>query len=149
MLGSAGLAVFRSNDEDPYITLPDADDDSENDEETIIRPTDALILACHSEEDGHTLDVYVYDDEEGSLFVHHDLMLNAFPLCVTWMDTARTNGAPGTNLPVVVCCCYEMPGTHFGCVFIRELCSYRDHGHGDRGRAAPTSCYHHPPLALT
>jgi len=96
VLGSAGLAVFRSNDEDPYITLPDADDDSENDEETIIRPTDALILACHSEEDGHTLDVYVYDDEEGSLFVHHDLMLNAFPLCVTWMDTARTNGAPGS-----------------------------------------------------
>eukprot|EP00286_Rhodomonas_abbreviata_P007413 CAMPEP_0181319318 /NCGR_PEP_ID=MMETSP1101-20121128/17502_1 /TAXON_ID=46948 /ORGANISM="Rhodomonas abbreviata, Strain Caron Lab Isolate" /LENGTH=541 /DNA_ID=CAMNT_0023426899 /DNA_START=160 /DNA_END=1782 /DNA_ORIENTATION=- len=96
VLAGTGLSVFRSNDEDPYITLPDADDDSENDEDTIIRPTDALILACHSEESGHTLDVYVYDEAEASLFVHHDLMLNAFPLCVTWMDTARKDGQPGS-----------------------------------------------------
>jgi len=94
VLAGAGLAVFQSNDEDPYITLPDKDDDSENEDENIIRPTDSLILACHSTEDGHMLDVYVYDDDEGSLFVHHDLMLNAFPLCVTYMDTAK-KGASG------------------------------------------------------
>mmetsp|Transcript_48578 Transcript_48578/g.115634 ORF Transcript_48578/g.115634 Transcript_48578/m.115634 type:complete len:553 (+) Transcript_48578:54-1712(+) len=93
VLAGAGLAVYSNNNEDPYITLPDADDDSENDEENMIRPSDSIILACHSEEDGHMLDVYVYDDEEGSLFVHHDLMLNAFPLCVAYTDTARKGTA--------------------------------------------------------
>jgi periodic tryptophan protein 1 len=95
VLGPAGLSVFASNDEDPYVTLPDEEDDSDLDEDNMIRPSDAIILACHTEEDAHTLDVYVYDDSEGTLFVHHDLMLNAFPLCVTWMDTATKDGAVG------------------------------------------------------
>jgi periodic tryptophan protein 1 len=95
VLGPAGLSVFASNDEDPYVTLPDEEDDSDMEEDNVIRPSDALILACHSEEDAHTLDVYVYDDSEGTLFVHHDLMLNAFPLCVTWMDTATKDGTVG------------------------------------------------------
>jgi periodic tryptophan protein 1 len=95
VLGPAGLSVFASNDEDPYVTLPDEEDDSDLDEDNMIRPSDAIILACHTEEDAHTLDVYVYDDNEGTLFVHHDLMLNAFPLCVTWMDTATKDGAVG------------------------------------------------------
>jgi periodic tryptophan protein 1 len=100
VLAGAGLAVFQTNNEDPYITLPDADDDSENDEENMIRPSDSIILACHSEEDGHMLDVYVYDDEEGSLFVHHDLMLNAFPLCVAYTDTARKGQAGGNFVAI-------------------------------------------------
>jgi periodic tryptophan protein 1 len=96
VLGPAGLSVFASNDEDPYVTLPDEEDDSDLEEDNMIRPSDAIILACHTEEDAHTLDVYVYDDSEGTLFVHHDLMLNAFPLCVTWMDTATKDGAMGS-----------------------------------------------------
>eukprot|EP00960_Hanusia_phi_P074681 768287-Hanusia_phi.AAC.12 len=96
VLGAVGPPMFRSNMEDPYITLPDEEDDSDADEDNIIRPSDSLILACHSEEEGHTLDVYVYDDQEGTLFVHHDLMLNAFPLCLTWLDCARTDGSMGS-----------------------------------------------------
>jgi len=96
VLGPAGLSVFASNDQDPYVTLPDEDDDSDLEEDNMIRPSDAIILACHTEEDAHTLDVYVYDDSEGTLFVHHDLMLNAFPLCVAWMDTATKDGAVGS-----------------------------------------------------
>ena len=91
-----GLSHFEDNTEDPYITLPDAADDSEEEDDNIIRPTDSIILACHSEEDGHTLEVYVFDYQQGSLFVHHDLMLNAFPLCVEWLDTARKDGTSGS-----------------------------------------------------
>jgi periodic tryptophan protein 1 len=91
-----GLSHFEDNTEDPYITLPDAADDSEEEDDNIIRPTDSIILACHSEEDGHTLEVYVFDYQQGSLFVHHDLMLNAFPLCVEWLDTARKDGIAGS-----------------------------------------------------
>ena len=96
VLGPAGLSVFASNDEDPYVTLPDEEDDSDLEEDNMIRPSDAIILACHTEEEAHTLDVYVYDDSEGTLFVHHDLMLNAFPLCVTWMDSASKDGTVGS-----------------------------------------------------
>ena len=96
VLGPAGLSVFASNDEDPYVTLPDEEDDSDLEEDNMIRPSDAIILACHTEEEAHTLDVYVYDDSEGTLFVHHDLMLNAFPLCVTWVDSASKDGSVGS-----------------------------------------------------
>ena len=50
-----------------------------------------VILACHSEEEGH-LEVYVFDYKQGSLFAHHDLMLNALPLCVEWLDNGRREG---------------------------------------------------------
>jgi periodic tryptophan protein 1 len=92
----SGLAMFSSNTEDPYVTLPDADDDSGADEDNMILPTDDIILTCHSTEEGHTLEVYVYDQNQGSLFVHHDLMLNAFPLCVTWLSCARKEGSTGS-----------------------------------------------------
>ncbi len=93
---ASGLAMFNSNEEDPYITLPDAEDDSGADDDNMILPTDDIILTCHSQEDGHTLEVYVYDQNQGSLFVHHDLMLNAFPLCVTWLSCARKDGSTGS-----------------------------------------------------
>jgi periodic tryptophan protein 1 len=92
----SGLTAFKDNKSDPYITVPDEEDDSGADDDNLIRPTDDVILTCHSEEMGHTLEVYVYDQAMASLFVHHDLMLNAFPLCVEWLDCARSDGQSGS-----------------------------------------------------
>ncbi|CRK34191.1 hypothetical protein BN1708_016323, partial [Verticillium longisporum] len=32
------------------------------------------------------LEVYVYEDAADNLYVHHDIMLPAIPLCVEWLD---------------------------------------------------------------
>lgn len=104
--------------EDPYISLPTQEDTSEEKQELQVYPSDNLVLATRTEDDVSYLDVYVYDDGAGfhdsevpqekgdeqdpdvarglirdsSLYVHHDLMLPAFPLCVEWI-----NYKPGSN----------------------------------------------------
>lgn len=97
--------------EDPYLSLPTEVDNAEDKKEMQIYPTDNLVLATRTEDDVSYLDVYVYDDgagapegaeeEEGdkkdadvakglvrdlNLYVHHDLMLPSFPLCVEWIN---------------------------------------------------------------
>ncbi|RLN89875.1 hypothetical protein BBJ28_00019579 [Nothophytophthora sp. Chile5] len=65
------------------------DDELEMDKEDVeIRPTDAVVLVANTEEDFSNLEVQVYDDETGSLYVHHEINLPAFPLCLAWMDCA-------------------------------------------------------------
>lgn len=84
--GIAGLTVYSSNKNDPYVTIPDdSDNDSEKGDE-IIKPDDNLILVGHVVGDQATLEVYVQNEEEGSLYVHHDLMLPDIPLCLEWLN---------------------------------------------------------------
>jgi len=75
----------KSNEEDPYITLPDVENDEL--EDFMIRPSDDVILSAVMEEDGWShLDVCILPDSQNAeLYVHHDYMLPAFPLCVAWV----------------------------------------------------------------
>lgn len=63
----------------------DSDNDSEK-EDDIIKPSDNLILVGHVEKDASILEVYIYNEEEESLYVHHDIILPSFPLCLEWLD---------------------------------------------------------------
>ncbi|CAR26130.1 ZYRO0B02486p [Zygosaccharomyces rouxii] len=98
--------------EDPYISLPNKEEQTEEKQELQVYPTDNMVLATRTEDDVSYLDVYIYDDGAGfhdvevpqekgdeadpdvarglvrdsSLYVHHDLMLPAFPLCVEWLN---------------------------------------------------------------
>ncbi|KAK7681119.1 hypothetical protein QCA50_015734 [Cerrena zonata] len=111
-------AQFHQNgEEDAYLTLPKDNELQEEKKESQIYPTDNLVLATRTEDDISYLDVYVYDDGAGApqgsneeeedkldqdvakglirdsnLYVHHDLMLPSFPLCVEWI-----NYKPGQN----------------------------------------------------
>ncbi|KPV75970.1 uncharacterized protein RHOBADRAFT_35750 [Rhodotorula graminis WP1] len=87
-----GLTYYGNNDEDPYITL-ESDEQLER-EELEIQPTDNLIVAAKTEDDVSQLEVYVYDEREENLYVHHDLLLPAMPLCLEWLDfcPGRTDG---------------------------------------------------------
>ncbi|CAK7567219.1 MAG: rRNA-processing protein [Sporothrix epigloea] len=82
------LAYYESNKEDPYITLDDANvEDEEDDREDLqVLATDNLVLAAKVEDELAHLEVYVYEDEADNLYVHHDIMLPAIPLCVEWLD---------------------------------------------------------------
>ncbi|KAI1083086.1 WD40 repeat-like protein [Whalleya microplaca] len=80
------LTYYESNKDDPYITIPDNEDEDEEREELQILATDNLLLAAKVEDELAHLEVYVYEDEADNLFVHHDIMLPAIPLCVEWLD---------------------------------------------------------------
>ena len=81
------LAYYDSNKEDPYITLNgEQEDEDEDREELQVLATDNLLLAAKIEDEMAHLEVYVYEDEADNLYVHHDIMLPAIPLCVEWLD---------------------------------------------------------------
>jgi len=83
------LAYYESNNDDPYITLKDDDDDQDGDREALqILATDNMLLAAKVEDELAHLEVYVYEDEADNLFIHHDILLPAIPLCLEWLDIA-------------------------------------------------------------
>ncbi|KAE9381399.1 WD40 repeat-like protein [Stipitochalara longipes BDJ] len=80
------LAYHASNEDDPYITMKENEEDDEDREELQILATDNLLLAAKVEDEVAHLEVYVYEDEADNLYVHHDIMLPAIPLCIEWLD---------------------------------------------------------------
>ncbi|KAK0557225.1 rRNA-processing protein [Tilletia horrida] len=85
-----GLSFYQSNDDDPYITLKGddaaAEDDEEEREELEILPEDNLVVCAKTEEEISQLEAYLYAESDANLFVHHDLLLPTFPLCLEWLD---------------------------------------------------------------
>ena len=91
------------NNRDEY---PDEFSDSEEEKEDYtIRKTDSIIVAATAESDHSNLEVYIYEHDKGNLYVHHEVILGAYPLCVEWipeLDNKRANiMAVGTFLPEI------------------------------------------------
>ena len=87
MFGNAkSLAYHESNADDPYITLRENEEDDEEREELQVLATDNMLVAAKVEDEVAHLEVYIYEDEADNLYVHHDIMLPAIPLCVEWLD---------------------------------------------------------------
>lgn len=98
------LVYHDNGEEDPYIRLPTKEEEEEEREEWQVYPTDNLILAARTEEEVSTLDVYIYDDkadegesEQSSLYIHHDIMLPSFPLCIEWINYRVGKGKDESN----------------------------------------------------
>ena len=109
-LFGGGRATFHdTNDEDPYMTVKDEEDEEDEDypDDFTVRGTDLVMLAARTDDDVSHLEVYVYEEpvlngtDEGNLYCHHDLLLPAFPLCVSWMD-CPTDGREGRANRVAV-----------------------------------------------
>lgn len=72
---------------------PEEFDEEELDDLTL-RPSDLLFVAAKTEDEISQLEIYVYEEQaigesggiEDNLYVHHDLMLPSFPLCLEWID---------------------------------------------------------------
>ncbi len=73
-------------------------EESEEDKDDYnIRDTDAMIAAASIEGEFSHLEVYVFEENTSTLFVHHDIMLSSFPLCLEWLP--YTPGSMGTSGP--------------------------------------------------
>ncbi|KAF8072950.1 PWP1 [Scenedesmus sp. PABB004] len=109
---SAGVVL-----DDPYMDRGGGDSsdegggsddmDSEERDDYTLRGSDLLLLAARSEDDVSTIEVWVYEEAgdstggEANIYVHHDIMLPALPLCLAWMDV-RPGGAAGRANVVAV-----------------------------------------------
>ncbi|ERL89395.1 hypothetical protein D910_06764 [Dendroctonus ponderosae] len=104
VLGIASLADLPVGTDTTTAFLFESDDSDREDD--VIKPTDNLLLVGHVMGDASVLEVHVYNELEESFYVHHDILLNAFPLCLEWLsfEAHRPNGnycAVGSMSPVI------------------------------------------------
>uniref|UniRef100_A0A1B0BE81 Uncharacterized protein n=1 Tax=Glossina palpalis gambiensis TaxID=67801 RepID=A0A1B0BE81_9MUSC len=82
-------AVDITNVVDVDNQIADEDDDSEDE---IIKRTDNLLLVGPVQDDAAYMEVWVSNEEEESLYMHHDFLLPSLPLC-----TERLHHDPGSD----------------------------------------------------
>ena len=46
------------------------------------------------------MNILVYNDKEGYLYVHHDILMLNMPLCLTWLDYGNNNADAGLNIEI-------------------------------------------------
>ena len=61
-------------------------DSSEEKDDYNIRKSDSLIVTATADDDHSNLEVYVYDHKNGDLYVHHEIILGSYPLCLEWLN---------------------------------------------------------------
>lgn len=82
----------KKNTRDNYPS--DLEDSEEEKEDYTIRKTDSLIVAATAEDEHSNLEVYIYDHKTSDLYVHHEIILSSYPLCLEWLhhyQGQRTN----------------------------------------------------------
>ncbi|CAG0915849.1 unnamed protein product [Notodromas monacha] len=92
-MGFAAATTYGDNAEDPLLKSAPVGNDSDSEEEDFeIKPKDNLIVTGHFEDHCSNLEIYVYNAEDASLFVHHDLLLPSCPLALEWIDAGISGG---------------------------------------------------------
>ena len=78
--------VNKNETEPEYPEEFDDVSDEEQDDFTI-HSTDRLIACTTAQEDFSNIEVYIFDEKNQSLYVHHDIILSAYPLCIEWLPS--------------------------------------------------------------
>lgn len=87
------IVSFGEDGKDPLIKSEETDDDSEK-EDDIIKSDDNLVLIGHVDGDASILEIFVYNEAEGSFYCHHDILLPSFPLCIEWLSFDPSDPMP-------------------------------------------------------
>lgn len=67
------------------VALAVEEEEDEDDEDNEVRATDSVLVVAMTEDEHSHLEVQLLADD-GNMFVHHDVALPDFPLCLAWMD---------------------------------------------------------------
>jgi periodic tryptophan protein 1 len=79
-------------EEDDYLkrggyTGVEEEEDESDEEDNKLKPTDLQLLSCYNEEEGvTTLRVHIYEEDDRNLFLHHDILLTEYAICVEWLS---------------------------------------------------------------
>nr|XP_043628316.1 uncharacterized WD repeat-containing protein C17D11.16-like [Erigeron canadensis] len=97
-----GDTFYPSNELDPYLKDKGDDEDSEELEDIMIKADDAVLVSTRNEDDMSYLDVWIIEDPDGdsNAYVHHDILIPAFPLCTAWLDCPIKGGEKGNFIAV-------------------------------------------------
>ena len=90
------LQNMTMNDDDVDEDDEDDDDDQEDEDDIQLRNTDALIVVAKTEEDFASLEVNVFDTASSNLYVHHDIPLPSYPLCLALGSVVASDANDGT-----------------------------------------------------
>lgn len=92
-------------EESQQVDMDEAEDSEKEDD--IIKDDDNLLLVGRVEEDVSILEIFIYNDKEGSFYCHHDTILSAFPLCIERLNYSPLNSgsknlcAIGNMTPII------------------------------------------------
>ncbi|XP_037070215.1 periodic tryptophan protein 1 homolog [Pollicipes pollicipes] len=100
VLALGQMAEFASNADDPYVTRADADESDSEAEDLQVRRDENLIITGLVDGDASTLVFHVFNEEQGSMYVHHDILLSSFPICVEWLNYDLDQSTPGNLVAV-------------------------------------------------
>jgi len=95
-----GLSVYPSSQQDPYLSKDAQSSDDESD--LNIAADDNLIAMCKVHGEFFSLEVWVTNVRDGSLYCHHDTILSSCPLAIEWIgyDPGET-GSSAANLVAI------------------------------------------------
>ena len=82
-LRMTGLSFYPSNRQDPYLSKDDQSSDDESDLQ--IAPDDNMIALGKVHGEFFSLEVWVTNVDDGSLYCHHDVILPSCPLAIEWV----------------------------------------------------------------
>ncbi|OQR66267.1 periodic tryptophan protein 1-like [Tropilaelaps mercedesae] len=99
----AGLACYASSKDDPHLRDDVESTDSEDEKDAFqIQETDNLLVIGRVDDQTAVMEVHVYNDDEGDLYVHHEVILPAYPVTMEWLnfDPSAEDGTTGNYLAV-------------------------------------------------
>ncbi|KAG0498411.1 hypothetical protein HPP92_003102 [Vanilla planifolia] len=90
------------------LKIDDDDEDEDEVEDMTIKPTDSVIVCARNEDEFNYLEasllcVLIFEesrDGDTNMYVHHDIILPSFPLCLAWLDCNLKSGDKGNFLAV-------------------------------------------------
>ena len=81
--GLGKLSFYTSNRHDPYLSKDDQSSDNESD--LSVSPGDNLIALGKVHGEFFSLEVWVTNVDDGSVYCHHDVILSSCPLAMEWV----------------------------------------------------------------